>query len=297
MIKAEVKKIDSSKREINIEVTGDRVKNQFEEAFKKIGETAKVAGFRPGKAPRDILEKNFSREANEWVLNKLIPEVYQESVKNENLDVVDLPEISDIKIERNSLIFKALVEIHPEINLKNYKGIKVVYQKIEATPDDLKRNLDSLKESKKIDVLDDKFARSLGYPDLAELEKAMSRQIFLQKENQQRQKIENEIIEEITKELDFKIPQSMINRQLEEMVKQAKVNLVLKGLPHDKIDSQEKEIEKELKPEAQKQVRVYLVLAEIAKKEKIPLDDHMPQHVMEFLLKEADWKEAFPLHN
>ena len=104
MIKAEVKKIDSSKREINIEVTGDRVKNQFEEAFKKIGETAKVAGFRPGKAPRDILEKNFSREANEWVLNKLIPEVYQESVKNENLDVVDLPEISDIKIERNSLV-------------------------------------------------------------------------------------------------------------------------------------------------------------------------------------------------
>lgn len=291
-MKAEVKKIDSTKREINIEVTGDRVKNQFEEAFKKIGETAKVAGFRPGKAPRDILEKNFAHQANELVLKELIPEVYQEALKNESLDAIDLPEISDVKLERNSLIFKAVVEISPEINLKNYKGVQVSYQKIEATPDDLKRNLDSLKESKKIDLLDDKFARSLGYPDLAELESAMSRQIYLQKESQQRQKIENEIIEAITKEVDFKIPQSMINRQLEDMVKQAKVNLALKGLPRDKIDEQNEAIEKELRPEAEKQVRVYLVLAEIAKKEKIALDDHMPQHVLEFLLKEAEWKQA-----
>jgi FKBP-type peptidyl-prolyl cis-trans isomerase (trigger factor) len=45
-------------------------------------------------------------------------------------------------------------------------------------------------------------------------------------------------------------------------------------------------------PEAEKQVRVYLVLSEIAKKENIPLDDHMPRRVMEFLLKEAEWQES-----
>ena len=47
-----------------------------------------------------------------------------------------------------------------------------------------------------------------------------------------------------------------------------------------------------MRPEAKRQVKVYLVLSEIAKKENIPLDDHMPHQVMEFLLREADWKEV-----
>jgi FKBP-type peptidyl-prolyl cis-trans isomerase (trigger factor) len=46
----------------------------------------------------------------------------------------------------------------------------------------------------------------------------------------------------------------------------------------------------ELEPEARNQVKVYLVLSAIAKKESIPLDDHMPRKVMEFLLREANWK-------
>ena len=59
-MKTEVKKIDSTKREVSIEVSGEIVKNKFEDAFKKLGKEAKVPGFRVGNVPRDILEKNFS---------------------------------------------------------------------------------------------------------------------------------------------------------------------------------------------------------------------------------------------
>ena len=76
------------------------------------------------------------------------------------------------------------------------------------------------------------------------------------------------------------------------MLRQAKLDLVLKGIPREKIDEEEKKMLGELEPEAKKQVKVYLVLAEIAKKENIPQGDHMPRQVMEFLLKEADWTEA-----
>ena len=55
-MKTEVKKIDNSTREINVEVTGDVVKNKFEDVFKRISQEAKVPGFRPGHAPRDMLE-------------------------------------------------------------------------------------------------------------------------------------------------------------------------------------------------------------------------------------------------
>jgi FKBP-type peptidyl-prolyl cis-trans isomerase (trigger factor) len=89
--------------------------------------------------------------------------------------------------------------------------------------------------------------------------------------------------------LDFKVPEALISRQLQELVRQTKVDLALKGLGREKIEEQEKKITEELKPEAERQVRVYLVLAEIARKENIPSDDALPRKVMEFLLREADW--------
>ena len=290
-MKTEVKKIDGIKREISVEVTGDIVKNKFEEVFKKIIQEAKVAGFRPGHAPRDIIEKQYSSHAHEQVLRELIPQLYNEAINKEKLDCLELPQVSDVKLDRATLSFKAIVEISPEIELKNYKGIKVEYKNISVTSDDIKRSIDSLKEAKKIDKLDDAFARSLGYPNQAELEKAIERQIFLQKENQQRQAIENEIIESLTKDLDFKLPQSLVSRQEQEMLRHAKVDLAMKGVPREKIDEEEKELLKSLEPQARNQVKVYLVLSEVAKKENIPLDDHMPSKVMEFLLREAGWTE------
>ncbi len=289
-MKTEVKKIDSTKRELSIEVGGDIIKNKFDDVFKQIGQEAKVPGFRPGHAPRDILEKHYSGYAHEQVLKELIPDIYQQALEKEGLEVIELPNISDVKLDRNSLSFKAQVEISPEVTVKNYKGIKVNYQKVSVSAEDIKRNLDALKESRKLEVLDDSFAKSLSYPNLAELEKAVERQIYLQKENQARQKMENEIIESITKALDFKVPEVLVNRQLQDLVKQAKVDLALRGNPREKIDEQEKALLTELEPEAKKQVKIYLILSAIAKKENIPLDDHMPRKVMELLLKEAEWK-------
>lgn len=291
-MKSEVKKIDSTKREISVEVDADIVKNKFDDVFKKIAQEAKVPGFRVGHAPRDILEKHYSNYAHEQVLKELIPDVYSQAIEKERIDVIELPEIVDVKLERNSLSFKAKVEISPEILLKNYKGLKINYEKISVSPDEIKRNIDALKESRKVDAVDDSFAKSLGYPNFAELEKAVERQIYLQKENLKRQKIENEIVEGLTKDLDFKIPQSFLKRQLQDLLRQAKLDLALKGVPREKIDGQEEQLVKELEPQAKNQVKVYLVLAAIAKKENMPIDDSMPRRVMEFLLKEASWQEV-----
>lgn len=291
-MKTEVKKINSTLREISIEVSGDIVKNKFEDVFKKIAKDAKVPGFRPGHIPRQILEKHYSTFAHEQVLKELVPDVYNEAIGKEGLNVVELPKISDIKLDRSKLLFKATVEVSPEIEVLNYKGTKLNYKKITVLQDEVKRYIDSLKEARKLDTVDDSFAKSLGYPDLAELEKAVERQIFIQKENQQRQNIENEIIENLIQDFNFKLPQSLVERQLRDLLRQTKINLSLKGLTREKIDEQEKELIKNLEPEAERQVKVYLVLAEIAKRENIPQDEHMTSRVIEFLLKVADWQES-----
>lgn len=291
-MKTEVKRLDNLKREISIEVSGDIVKNKFAEVFEKISQEAKVPGFRPGHAPMDIIEKHYGSHAHEQVLKELIPDVYNEAINKESLDVIELPEISEVKLDRANLSFKARVEISPQIILKNHKGLKINYKKVNVTADEVKRSIDSLKESRKLDSIDDNFAKSLSYPSLADLEKALENQIFLQKEKQQRQDTESQIVETLLKETEFKVPQSLVNRQLQDMLRQAKVDLAIKGVPREKIDEQEKELTNNLEPEAKRQVQVYLILAEIAKKENIALDEHMPHHVMELLLKSADWKEA-----
>jgi FKBP-type peptidyl-prolyl cis-trans isomerase (trigger factor) len=289
-MKTETKKIDSTKREINIEVEGELVKNKFEDVFKQIAKEAKVPGFRVGNAPRDILEKNYSSFAHEQVIKELVPDIYNQAIEKEKLEVVELPQISDVKLERSKLSFKATVEISPEINVRNYKNIKINYKKPVVSADEIKRQIDSLKESRKLDTLDDNFAKGLGYPSLAELEKSIELQTLLSKQERERQRIDNEVVETVTKDLDFKLPQSLITRQLQDLIRHAKVDLAMKGFPRDKIDAQEKEMEKNLEPEAKRQVKVYLILSQIAKKENIPLDDNMPRKVMELLLKEADWK-------
>ncbi|MCX5712886.1 MAG: trigger factor [Candidatus Omnitrophica bacterium] len=291
-MKTQIKNLEGSKRELNVEVSGDVVKNKFEEVFKKIGQEAKVKGFRPGNAPRDILEKEFSGHAHDQVLKELIPEIYNQAVEQEKIDVVELPEISDVKLDRTTLSFKAVVDIAPEIKLKDYKGIKVEFKTIEVTQDEIKRYLDSIKESRKITAVDDDFARSLSYPNVAELEKALEKQIYIQKENAQRQKIEQEIVSAITKDADFKIPQSLINRRKEEMLRQARMDLAMKGIPQEKLDEYLKSTSGKVEEEAREQVKVYLILAEIAKKENIPSDDQAPQKVMELLLRSANWTQA-----
>lgn len=291
-MKTEVKKLDSTKREIHIQVSGEVVKNKFDDVFKKIGQEAKVRGFRPGHIPRDILEKHFASSAHQLVLKELVPDIYNKAIDKEKLDVVELPSISEVKLDRESLSFKATVEIIPDIAVGNYRGLKVNYKKIEVNPEEIKRNIDSLKEKREVDTIDDNFARGLGYPNLKELENAIERQVFIQKENLRRQKIEEEIIQALTHNLDFKLPPSLIDRQLKELVRQAKVELSLRGTPREEIEKQEKSLSNQLESEAKRQVKVYLVFLAIAKKENIPQNDHMSNRVMEFLLREANWQET-----
>ncbi len=290
-MKTEVKKLDGNKREISIEVSGDIVKNKFEEVFQRLGKEAKVKGFRPGHVPRDIIEKQFSALAHEQVLKELMSSVYGDAVEKEKLEVIELPEVSDVKLDKSTLSFKATVEITPEVNLKDYKGLKVSFEDLTVAPDEIKRNLDSLKETKKAQSIDDVFAKGLGYSSLAEFEKLIQAQLLIQKSNAQRQKNENQLIEQLNKDLDFKLPQSMVARQKEELLRQAKLDLALKGIPKEHIASEESKISESLDPEAKKQVKNWLVLSAVARKENITIDDQMPGKVIELLFKEANWQK------
>jgi len=208
----------------------------------------------------------------------------------EKLDVIDYPQISDVKLERAFLSFKAQVEVTPEVAIKDYKGIKLTYTKVAVNADELKRQLDSIKESRKIDTMDDAFAHGLGYPSLDELKAVMERQIMVTRDNAQRHAIEKQILDHLTKGLEVKLPQSLVAKQLEDMLRQTKIDLAMKGVPKEKILAEDAALRKEIEPQARQQVLVYLVLSSIARKENIAVDDNMTHAVMDLLYKNAQWE-------
>lgn len=290
-MKIVVNKLDALKRELQIEIPQEKVKDKFNEVYEEIKKTAKVPGFRPGTAPRNILEKHHSKFASEEVIRQLLPETYQEAIKTENLDAVSLPEITDVNLDSASLRYKATIEIRPEIEIKNYTKIKVKRSSNEVTDEEMQKALDKIKEQRKVDALNDDFAHGLGYASSEEFKDALKRQLIAQKESDNKIKLENEIIDYLLKNSKFTVPQSLVDKRFEELKDNLRQYLEKNRLPNDEIEKKEKEFEPKLKEQAMEQVKVFLVLDEIAKRENIQRDDHMPNHTIEFLLKNADWAE------
>lgn len=290
-MKTEIKKIDKHKTKISVEVGPEVVSKKLEDVYSRIAKDAQVPGFRKGKAPRDVLEKHYQGLASEQLIKELVPESYGEAVEKESLAVLNYPQISEVKLEDGKLSFNALVEIKPEIIFKkDYKGIKIEYKRVLVSEEDLRRRLDSLKESRKSEKLDDDFARGLAYPSLEDLKQALNKQIFLEQENRQQVRIEESIVNFLIDNTSFDIPQSLVRQQLNELVERQKIDLVLKGVPKEKVEEQDSSLRKNLEPQAEKQIQVYLILEAIAKKEKISPDKEMPQRVLDFLLRHANWQ-------
>ena len=146
-MKVAVKKVDALKRELNFEVSKDRVTQVLEEVYSDMGRVAKIKGFRPGKAPRHILENEHAALAREEALKKLIPVVYREGIEQEKIAPIDLPEIEDVEFKDGIVTFKAVIDIKPEVQMGNYKGISVKRKSSQVTEEEIEKTLDFFKKS------------------------------------------------------------------------------------------------------------------------------------------------------
>ncbi len=124
-MKAEVEKLEECKVALKIEVPVNRVREELDNLYNDLQKKAKLPGFRRGKVPLDILKTYFERSIRADALDRLIPDAYQEALKENDFAPCSQPKIEEIKYEDNKpLNFKATVEIKPKITLKKYKGLK-----------------------------------------------------------------------------------------------------------------------------------------------------------------------------
>ena len=298
-MKVEVKKVDAVKREMKFEIPKERVSEKFDEVYQELGKIAKVKGFRPGKVPRHVLEAQHGRQAKDEVIRKIIPEAYHEGVTRENLAPLDLPEIVDLEFKNGMITFTAKLDIKPEVKIEKYKGIKVKRKNSKVTEEEIEKTLEYFKKgqgggSEKEAVMDDFFARGLGYPSLAEFKKSLERQMEMDKDRQNRLDVENQIVESLLKSAKLAVPESLVRRQMEHRIEDEKKRLKSQGLSAEEIDKKCQDLRKDLRAPVEREVKVYLILDKIAAAEKLDVKEGMslPSAVMEFLLKEANWEEA-----
>lgn len=147
MVKVEVKREPGSRAVLEVEVTSERVDRAIDASFAHLGQRAKIPGFRPGKAPRAILERRVSKEAvYERALESLLSEAYQEALEASGIRPIARPQI-DVQgiVEGKPLHFTARVEIVPEIRLGPYRDLRVSREDVEVSEEDVDRTLEAMR--------------------------------------------------------------------------------------------------------------------------------------------------------
>ncbi|MDD4956487.1 MAG: trigger factor [Candidatus Omnitrophica bacterium] len=164
-MKVKIKKLEGTARQLDIEMPKDVVSKAFEEVLEDIRKTAKIPGFRPGKAPIDIVRKRFMDDARDEVQRRLIPMGYQMALNDKSITPVSYPEVSEVSLELSGEFkFTAKVDVEPECDIKKYKGLKVEKEKVVVADEEVKEALERIRnmhaEFEKID-------RPLGKGDFA----------------------------------------------------------------------------------------------------------------------------------
>ncbi len=311
---------DESAWEIEIkgEVSAESLAKHREVALKELQKTAKLDGFRPGKAPIDRIvaiygESAVMRQAAQSAIESELPEL----LAKENVLIVEAPRVQTENPEAGKpLPFTARAPLPPEIKLPDWKTIarkhnekrepvtvsdeehaqaKTHLRRERARIDKMQAGEDAQKaaeaskqmDEKDLPELDEPFAQSIGYESVEKFEEALATNMRNEKETQQKQLLRNAILDELSKESTIKYPMILKEYELDEMEGRIREDLSRFGSTFENYLEQTKktrdEIRKEWGEAADKRAKTRLILSEIAKQENIVPD---PERV------EAELKHA-----
>ena len=127
---------NSLRRKLTIEVEPDEIKHELDRAYNELKRGVVLKGFRPGHAPRNLLERFFGEQVRGEVVQKLVEEYTKKALEEHDLKPVVAPEIvteqTDLQKDL-ALKFSATFDLRPKIEVKDYEGLKVPESKIEVT--------------------------------------------------------------------------------------------------------------------------------------------------------------------
>jgi len=137
-------------KKVSIEIPAERISAKLEENFGELRSKAHIPGFRPGHAPRKLVEKKFQKDVRDDVKRQLISESYQQAIENNKLSVIGEPEFEAAdKIElpaSGALSYSFQVEVAPDFVLPELAGIEIKKPKVEVNDTHLQQAMDNLRQ-------------------------------------------------------------------------------------------------------------------------------------------------------
>src|SRR5947207_10942723 len=146
-MKAVVEPLEGNKVKLSVEVDEDEFEKALDAAFRRIAREVRIPGFRPGKAPRRILEARIGKEsARQEALRESLPDYYARAVQETDVDPIAPPDI-DITAgaESGAVAFDAVVQVRPQVSVAGHGGLRAVVPSPEVTDEEVDRQVDRLR--------------------------------------------------------------------------------------------------------------------------------------------------------
>ena len=135
-------KLEKSRVALTIEASAEEFEAAVKKAYLKMRGKINVPGFRVGKAPRKIIEKMYGEEVfYEEAVNIILPDAYEDAVKEQKLDVVGYPEVELESCTKDGVVFKCTVAVYPEVKLGQYKGLEAPKAEVKVAAADVNARL------------------------------------------------------------------------------------------------------------------------------------------------------------
>ena len=147
-MKSAVENLNPTRVKLTVEVPFEELKPSLDAAYKKIAQQINVPGFRRGKVPAAVIDRQVGRGAvlNE-AINEVVPEKYMEALQANDLEPLAQPEIEVTKLEDNDVVgFTAEVDIKPQFDLPDYEGLEAQVDDLEVTDADVEEQVEALRE-------------------------------------------------------------------------------------------------------------------------------------------------------
>ncbi|HWI65166.1 MAG TPA: trigger factor [Symbiobacteriaceae bacterium] len=156
-MKATWDKLEKNWMQFEVEVEADQFAKAIDAAFRKLNSRVTVPGFRPGKAPRALFERNYGKQTLvQEAVEELLPRAYGEAVDQNKVEPIDQPDVELVQAEEGKpFIFKGKVQVSPEVSLGKLSGFGLAKPTGEVSAEQVDQQLTQLRERMATLVTDD----------------------------------------------------------------------------------------------------------------------------------------------
>lgn len=148
-MKVNSEKLGNCQVSLNVEAEVDEMEKALDESYHRLVSKASISGFRKGKAPRAVLEQRIGKDALlSEAVEHLVPQLYKQAIELEKIEPVDAAQIEFI--QKEPLIFKAIVPLEPEVKLGEYHDVRVKLESVKITAKDVKAAIENLRQERAV---------------------------------------------------------------------------------------------------------------------------------------------------